>query len=40
LLVEMHPHPEAALSDAEQAITPTQLATLIAQSTAVRATLG
>ena len=40
LLVEMHPHPEAALSDAEQAITPAQLATLIAQANAVRAALG
>ncbi len=40
LLVEMHPHPAAALSDAEQAITPAQLATLIAQSSAVRAALG
>jgi 3-deoxy-7-phosphoheptulonate synthase len=40
LLVEMHPHPEAALSDAKQAITPVQLATLIAQTTAVRAALG
>lgn len=40
LLVEMHPHPDAALSDAEQAITPTQLATLIAQANAVRAALS
>jgi 3-deoxy-7-phosphoheptulonate synthase len=40
LLVEMHPHPETALSDAEQAITPAQLATLIAQARAVRAALG
>jgi 3-deoxy-7-phosphoheptulonate synthase len=40
LLVEMHPHPEQALSDAEQAITPAQLATLIAQATAVRAALS
>jgi 3-deoxy-7-phosphoheptulonate synthase len=40
LLVEMHPHPAAALSDAEQAITPAQLATLIAQTTAVRAALS
>jgi 3-deoxy-7-phosphoheptulonate synthase len=40
LLVEMHPHPDAALSDAEQAITPAQLATLIAQATAVRAALS
>jgi 3-deoxy-7-phosphoheptulonate synthase len=40
LLVEMHPHPEAALSDAEQAITPAQLATLIAQASAVRAVLS
>jgi 3-deoxy-7-phosphoheptulonate synthase len=40
LLVEMHPHPEAALSDAEQAITPAQLATLIAQASAVRAALS
>jgi 3-deoxy-7-phosphoheptulonate synthase len=40
LLVEMHQHPEAALSDAEQAITPAQLATLIAQANAVRAALG
>jgi 3-deoxy-7-phosphoheptulonate synthase len=40
LLVEMHPHPEAALSDAEQAITPAQLATLIAQANAVRAALN
>jgi 3-deoxy-7-phosphoheptulonate synthase len=40
LLVEMHPHPEAALSDAEQAITPAQLATLIAQASAVRSALS
>jgi 3-deoxy-7-phosphoheptulonate synthase len=40
LLVEMHPHPDAALSDAEQAITPAQLAMLIAQASAVRAALG
>lgn len=40
LLVEMHPHPEAALSDAEQAITPAQLATLIAQASAVRVALS
>jgi 3-deoxy-7-phosphoheptulonate synthase len=40
LLVEMHPHPEAALSDAEQAITPAQLATLIAQANVVRAALN
>ena len=40
LLVEMHPHPDAALSDAEQAITPAQLATLIAQASAVRAALA
>ena len=40
LMVEMHPHPDAALSDAEQAITPAQLATLIAQANAVRAALG
>jgi 3-deoxy-7-phosphoheptulonate synthase len=39
LLVEMHPHPEAALSDAEQAITPAQLGMLIAQANAVRAAL-
>jgi 3-deoxy-7-phosphoheptulonate synthase len=40
LLVEMHPHPDAALSDAEQAITPAQLAVLIAQANAVRAALS
>jgi 3-deoxy-7-phosphoheptulonate synthase len=40
LLVEMHPHPEAALSDAEQAITPAQLGMLIAQANAVRAALS
>jgi 3-deoxy-7-phosphoheptulonate synthase len=40
LLVETHPHPDAALSDAEQAITPAQLATLIAQASAVRAALA
>jgi 3-deoxy-7-phosphoheptulonate synthase len=40
LLVEMHPQPEAALSDAEQAITPAQLATLIAQANSVRAALS
>jgi 3-deoxy-7-phosphoheptulonate synthase len=39
LLIEMHPHPGAALSDAAQAITPAQLATLIAQANAVRAVL-
>jgi 3-deoxy-7-phosphoheptulonate synthase len=40
LLVEMHPRPDAALSDAEQAITPGQLVTLIAQTNAVRAALA
>ena len=40
LLVEVHQHPEVALCDAKQAITPTQLARLITQATAVRAALG
>ncbi len=39
LLVEMHPHPEQALSDADQAILPDMLRTLIRRAHAVRAAL-
>lgn len=39
LLVEMHPHPEDALSDADQAIRPDELGRLIAQASAIRAAL-
>jgi len=40
LLVEMHPHPAEALSDAEQAISPDDLRRLVAQVNAVRAALA
>jgi 3-deoxy-7-phosphoheptulonate synthase len=40
LLVEMHPHPAEALSDAEQAISPGELQRLIARVNAVRAALA
>jgi 3-deoxy-7-phosphoheptulonate synthase len=39
LLVEMHPQPETSVSDAEQTISPEELATLVRRSRAVRATL-
>jgi 3-deoxy-7-phosphoheptulonate synthase len=40
LMVEMHPCPEASISDAEQAIGPDELRTLVAQARAVRAILA
>jgi 3-deoxy-7-phosphoheptulonate synthase len=40
LMVEMHPHPETALSDAEQAIGPDELRHLVAQTRAVRSALA
>ncbi len=39
LIVEVHPHPEQALSDAEQAITPDELRCLVARGRAVHAAL-
>jgi 3-deoxy-7-phosphoheptulonate synthase len=39
LIVEMHPHPDLALSDADQAITPSALAEMIARVMRVRAAL-
>ncbi len=39
LIVEMHPHPDAALTDADQAITPVALATMIARIELVSAAL-
>lgn len=39
-MVEMHPDPAAALSDAEQAIGPDELRRLVAQARAVRSVLG
>ncbi|HEX9069439.1 MAG TPA: 3-deoxy-7-phosphoheptulonate synthase [Ktedonobacterales bacterium] len=39
LLIEMHPHPEAALSDAEQALTPAELAMLAQRIVAVHRAL-
>ncbi len=39
LIVEMHPHPDQALSDADQAITPDALRTLVARAQAVRSAL-
>jgi 3-deoxy-7-phosphoheptulonate synthase len=39
LIVEVHPHPEEALSDSEQAITPDDLRRLITRSRAVHAAL-
>jgi 3-deoxy-7-phosphoheptulonate synthase len=39
LLVEMHPRPEASVSDAAQTIGPEELATLVRRSRAVRAAL-
>jgi 3-deoxy-7-phosphoheptulonate synthase len=39
LIVEMHPHPEQALTDAEQAISPDTLRTLIARVDRVYAAL-
>ncbi len=40
LLVEAHPHPEQALSDAEQALTPDQLRVLVERARAVQAALS
>jgi 3-deoxy-7-phosphoheptulonate synthase len=40
LMVEMQPHPEASISDAEQAIDPDELRTLVRQARAVRAALS
>ncbi|HLY31140.1 MAG TPA: 3-deoxy-7-phosphoheptulonate synthase, partial [Ktedonobacterales bacterium] len=40
LIVEMHPHPECALSDADQAILPGDLRTLVTRAQAVRAVLA
>jgi 3-deoxy-7-phosphoheptulonate synthase len=39
LLVEMHPHPEQALTDADQAITSQALAAMIARIARLRAAL-
>ncbi len=39
LMVEMHPHPDASVSDAEQAIAPDELRALVARARAVRAAL-
>ena len=39
LMVEMHPHPEAALSDAEQAISPETLRSLVTRVDRVYAAL-
>jgi 3-deoxy-7-phosphoheptulonate synthase len=40
LIVEMHPHPAESLSDADQAITPDALRTLVARAQAVRNALA
>jgi 3-deoxy-7-phosphoheptulonate synthase len=40
LLVEMHPQPEASVSDAAQTISPEELATLVRRARAVRAALS
>ncbi|HUY76651.1 MAG TPA: 3-deoxy-7-phosphoheptulonate synthase [Ktedonobacterales bacterium] len=40
LIVEMHPHPAQSLSDADQAITPDELRTLVARAQAVRSALA
>jgi len=40
ILVEMHPHPDAALSDGAQSLFPEQLAELVAQLRAVAAAVG
>ena len=40
LIVEMHPHPDQALSDADQAITPDALRMLVARAQAVRSALA
>jgi 3-deoxy-7-phosphoheptulonate synthase len=40
VMVEMHPHPDQALSDAEQAISPAELRTLVARTHAVHAVLA
>jgi 3-deoxy-7-phosphoheptulonate synthase len=40
LLVEMHPHPDQALSDPEQALSPSQLRTLIRHARSVHAALA
>jgi 3-deoxy-7-phosphoheptulonate synthase len=40
LLIEMHPHPDQALSDAEQAISPAALRALVARAPAVHAALA
>ncbi len=39
LIVEMHPHPDQALSDGEQSITPAMLCDLVAQAGVVRTAL-
>jgi 3-deoxy-7-phosphoheptulonate synthase len=39
LIVEMHPHPDAALSDADQTIDPATLRALVTQAQSVRAAL-
>jgi 3-deoxy-7-phosphoheptulonate synthase len=40
LLVEMHPHPDEALSDGEQSITPAMLSLLVSQTRLVRSALS
>jgi 3-deoxy-7-phosphoheptulonate synthase len=40
LLVEMHPHPDEALSDGEQSITPAMLSLLVSQTGVVRSALS
>ena len=40
LMVEVHPHPDEALSDAEQAITPRELRRLVAQARMVQSALA
>lgn len=40
LLIEMHPHPERALSDGEQSVTPAQLETIVEGCRRVAAVVG